>query len=213
MRITTILIIISLALLVSCNSNSNEKRNDTNTTNQNDSIAVKNNTNETSRQEITIEDTSFAYIVQTTIKKIANKNFTEINAEEIIFSPYPYLSEKSVKLNTEEISKLLNSDSVLFWGKYAGSGEDINLSFNDYYNKFVFDKKYDSIPPVLLNVENRGTYQNNIKEFIPGSFIAEFYSEGTEKYSNMDWTSLYLVFAKNKDKYTLKAIVHNSWTP
>ncbi len=205
-----VLNLIIVLVLMSCN-NTNTSNTSNNKTQNNKDTTVS----ETIKKDsVSIKkDTSFISVVNKTIDYIKNKRFNKIQmAETIRFSPKCFLSDENIKLSKNKINELINSDTTLVWGKYDGSGENIKMSFTDYYNKFIYDKDYKNISPVLNKITKRGNTANNIKEIYPNSFTAEFYIEGTEKYSNMDWTSLYLVFEKTNSEYYLIAIVHDSWS-
>ena len=81
---------------------------------------------------------------------------------------------------------------------YAGSGEPIQLSFPDYYAKFVYDVDYANAPQVSLNHRlSTGNSIDNSAEFYPGAMVVEYYFPGFDpQYGGMDWRSLRLIFSE-----------------
>lgn len=131
------------------------------------------------------------------------------------FSPYVYVElEKDQVFTKEEVAKLDENNEVYTWGNYDGSGEPIDLNFNDYYNRFVYDKDFAN-PHIIGNntVIGQGNTINNIQEAYAGGHFIEFHFTGFEEgYEGMDWRSLILVFEQHEGQWYLVGIAHNEWT-
>ena len=100
------------------------------------------------------------------------------------------------------------------WGHYDGSGEPIELNFNDYYERFIYDADFAN-PQVIGNdvAVSYGNAIDNTKEIYPNSHFIELHFKGLDpKYEGMDWRSLKLVFEQEDGKWYLVAIVHGEWT-
>jgi len=131
------------------------------------------------------------------------------------FSPYTYVDvNNDLVFTAEEIKTLLKSDKVYKWGKYDGSGEDIELTFEEYFSKFVYDKDFLNAEEVAYNrYIGRGNTLNNIFEVYPEGRMMEYYFSGFEpKYEGLDWESLKLVFEEKDGNWYLVGIVHDGWT-
>lgn len=135
------------------------------------------------------------------------------NEGKVRLSPYAMVDSMQNALNKIE---LYSSTSVeMAWGNFDGSGGPIQLSIDNYFKKFVYDHDYASDPKVQI-AYNRfigtGNSLNNLKAFYPNHSFVEYYYPGTDKYEQMDWSSLRLVFKKVGDTFLLVGIVHDQWT-
>lgn len=131
------------------------------------------------------------------------------------FSPYDYIDTETSKIFTVEDIKVLDkSNEVYTWGNYDGIGDPIELNFNDYYDKFVYDKDFANPQIVGNNVAiGQGNSIDNTKEVYPNSHFIEFHFKGFDpQYEGMDWESLKLVFEEENGTLYLVAIVHGQWT-
>ena len=130
------------------------------------------------------------------------------------FSPYPSLRASDLVFCPEQLDGLLDSSTLYTWGRYDGSGEPIELSFEDYHRRFVYDQDFFQPEIVGLNQEvSSGNAINNITEIFPDGMIVEYYFPGFDpQYGGMDWRSLRMVFVQEKGGWFLVALVHGEWT-
>lgn len=131
------------------------------------------------------------------------------------FSPYAYVNtETNLVFTADQIRKLPSDEKVYVWGSYDGSGEPIELSFADYYNKFVYDKDFLHAKEIGYNkILGKGNSLINISEVYPEAKFVEYHFPGFEpKYQGMDWESLRLVFEKKNSVWYLVGIIHDQWT-
>jgi hypothetical protein len=133
----------------------------------------------------------------------------------IRFSPYAFVKDTDQVFSAEQISAILSDGSVYPWGNYAGTGEPINLSFADYYSKFIYDVDFANAPQVSLNHRlSSGNSIDNAPEFYPGSMVVEYYFPGFDpQYSGMDWRSLKMIFTEANNTWYLAGLIHDEWTP
>lgn len=140
-------------------------------------------------------------------------------AKGVTFSPYADVSDESLNFSAADIKKL--DDTKLYhWGEFDGSGHPMNLSFSDYYNRFIYPADFINAERIGNNtIMGRGTTINTIAETYPnGKFIEynfDFPSSETNKNGlNMtgSWQSLRLVFEEADNEWYLVAIVHDCWT-
>jgi len=132
----------------------------------------------------------------------------------LLFSPYAYVGEDSYVVNKEAYLELLESDQLHIFGFYDGSGEPIELTFDEYYSKFIYNADYANAPQIAYNqFLASGNSLNNLKEVYPDAHFVEYYFSGFDKkYEGMDWQTLRLVFQKMDKQFYLIAIVHDQWT-
>lgn len=130
------------------------------------------------------------------------------------FSPYTYVeTEKDVVISKEELSTLPDGDKVFNWGFYDGSGEPIELTFEEYMSRFIYDYDFLNADEVLYDTKtDRGNTINNVFEVYPGSHVLEYHYKGTAEYDGMDWRSLKLVFEEKDGTWYLVGVVHDEWT-
>jgi hypothetical protein len=100
-------------------------------------------------------------------------------ADGVRFSPYSFVREEDLFFGAAEVAMLMDSPSQYLWGTFDGSGEAINMTFADYYARFVYDVDFASAPQVSINEElGKGTAMNNAAEFYPGAMIVEYHFPG-----------------------------------
>jgi hypothetical protein len=157
---------------------------------------------------------------QEIILALKNKNFERLSLfvypnEKLIFAPYCYIKPEFQAFSKIEVKNLYNNQEKYKWGNYNGAtSEEIEITFQDYYENFVYDQDFSQAEKISYNkVLGKGNMTNNIQDFFPDSIIVEYHFSGfNPEFEGMDWKSLRLVFVKfNKDWY-LKAIVHDNWT-
>lgn len=133
----------------------------------------------------------------------------------IRFSPYATIDmENDVVLSADEI-KNIRADSRSFnWGRYDGTGEEINKSFMGYFDEFVYDRDFLNAEMSAKNESiGSGNSINNIETAYPDAQYYEYHFPGfNPEYGGMDWVSLRLVFEEYQGEWYLVGIVHDQWT-
>jgi len=132
----------------------------------------------------------------------------------LLFSPYAYVNEPRDVYDKTSFLKLIKSSEKIIFGFYDGSGELIELTFDEYYSKFIYNADYANAPQIAYNqFLASGNSLNNLKEFFSNAHFVEYYFLGFDKkYEGMDWQTLRLVFQKMDKQFYLIAIVHDQWT-
>lgn len=152
------------------------------------------------------------------INALADRNLETVASfvhpqQGLRFSPYAFVQEEHQVFAAEELAGLLDSDAVYAWGQYDGTGDPIELTFEEYYEEFVYSADFANAEQVAVNERlGQGNTINNIPDFYPESSFVEYYIPGTEEYGGMDWESLRLVFLQEGDTWVLVGIVHDQWT-
>jgi hypothetical protein len=131
------------------------------------------------------------------------------------FSPYGYVQEDTdMVFGNDEIRELFLSEDLYTWGIWDGKGGPIDLTFSEYYERFIFDVDF-SDPHMIGNNVTIGTGNtiNNIQEIYPEGRYVEFHFTGfEEEFVGMDWRSLRLVFENLEGTWYLVGVVHDEWT-
>ena len=137
------------------------------------------------------------------------------------FSPYTYVQVgpdayggEDLVFGSAQLPRLLADSTVYHWGVYDGSGEPIDLSFQEYYDRFVYG--VDFARPDVVGLDEAVGWSsmiNNIAEVYPEAVTVEYHFEGFEsQYAGMDWQSLRLVLEEEGGVWYLVGIVHDEWT-
>lgn len=130
------------------------------------------------------------------------------------FSPYTFVRAEDQVFSPSAVANLPSDPTIYLWGAFDGSGEPIQYTFVQYYQRFVYD--VDFAQPDVLGLDRfvgSGNTINNIPGFYPGSVTVEYHFEGFDPlYGGMDWRSLRLVLQQHAGEWLLVGIVHDEWT-
>jgi len=159
-------------------------------------------------------------LTQTILEQIKNKNYSSLSQyahpdSGIRFSPYGYVNTATdIVIKPGQFRSMINDSTKLVWGHYDGSGDEIYLTFKEYFDKFVYN--VDFLNPEKLSINQsaaKGNSLNNIIKVYPNAEYTESYFSGFDKkYNGMDWQALRLVYKKQAGNYYLVGIVHDQWT-
>ncbi|AXM88629.1 hypothetical protein CI793_04405 [Anoxybacillus ayderensis] len=131
------------------------------------------------------------------------------------FSPYGHVDvQNDLQFSASQLPSLWASTQVYQWGVYDGSGDPIQFTFQDYFDRFVYDVDFAN-PHMIGNnvVVGTGNMINNIQQAYPNGSFIEFHFTGFDpQYSGMDWRSLRLVFEQENGQWKLVGIIHDEWT-
>jgi len=132
----------------------------------------------------------------------------------VLFSPYSHIEPGKHKVfSKDQLKGLLKSEEVYNWGEYDGSGDPIELTFAQYYDKFVYNHDFANVEKVAYNqIQPYGNTIVNISDVYPDGNFIEYYFPGTEPHDGMDWASLRLVFEEYNGQWYLVCIAHGQWT-
>lgn len=154
------------------------------------------------------------------IELIKNQDFTVLSEYidpdlGVRFSPYTHVDMTNDLVFTgNQLASLFTDTTTHTWGTADGSGEPIDLTFADYYTKFIYNHDFANAESTSYNAAlGHGNTINNIRDVYPTSIIVEYYFSGFDpQYDGMDWASLRLVFANKDNQWYLVGIVHDQWT-
>ncbi|MGM0397043.1 MAG: coiled-coil domain-containing protein [Bacillota bacterium] len=131
------------------------------------------------------------------------------------FSPYDYVDlQNDIVIQAAQFQNLVNSPVVNNWGEFDGTGDPINMTFDDYYDRFIYDADFAN-PEMIGNNYKIGTGNiiNNVDTKYPNGQFVEFHFTGFDpQYDGMDWRSLKLVFEDHNGAWHLVGIIHGEWT-
>ncbi|MCD8502820.1 MAG: hypothetical protein LRY71_15590 [Bacillaceae bacterium] len=133
----------------------------------------------------------------------------------LLFSPYSYVDkEEDLVFQAEEVAQLMSDDTVYTWGVFDGKGNPIEMTFQEYYERFVYDVDFVNAEEVSVNEQiSSGNTIDNSQEAFPDAEVVEFHFSGFDPdYAGMDWRSLRVVLEMEDDQWYIVAIIHDEWT-
>ena len=131
----------------------------------------------------------------------------------IRFSPYTWVENNHQVFSAAALPNLLSDNSVYFWGIEDGTGDNIDKTPQEYFDRFVTARDFTSPDDIQYNtVVARGSLLNNIPTFYPNAIFVEFYVEGTAQFGGLDWRSQYIVMEEYNGDWYVVAIVNGEWT-
>lgn len=154
------------------------------------------------------------------LQLLKNKNMSGLSKlahpeKGVLFSPYSHIDLKSdMVFSAAQIAVFFKSDSLINWGTYDGSGEEMQLSTQEYFEKFVYDLDFLNAEQKSFQrfVQSGNTLVNIDSVFNQGLYVDNYFSGEDPQYGGMDWRALRLVFEKHHAQFYLVAIAHGSWT-
>lgn len=136
-------------------------------------------------------------------------------SKDVRFSPYGYVNVAEDLMFTDlEVKVLMNDNTVYHWGLFDGSGLPIEMTFAEYYERFVYDEDYLNAVEKSVNQRlGQGNTLDNSMDVYPNGTVVEYYfPEIDPQYEGMDWRSLRLVLELDGGQWYLVGIIHDEWT-
>jgi hypothetical protein len=131
--------------------------------------------------------------------------------EGVRFTPYSYVdAQADVLLHADELRRAANDPTVRRWGSFDGSGTPIDMTFAQYYARFVFDVDFTKATDRPVDF-GENTQDNAAEVYGPSARIVELYWPGDQN-AGMDWRALRVVLEPKKGVYYVVGIVHAEWT-
>jgi hypothetical protein len=132
------------------------------------------------------------------------------------FSPSAHVRADADRVfSRAEIAALWNDAKTFTWGAADGTGDAFTLSFPAYYNRYVFGHDFTQAPKVAYTAApiRTGNTPSNLAAMYPDARWIEYHFPGFDpKYEGMDWSSLWLVFQRERDEWFLVGVVHGRWS-
>ena len=110
-------------------------------------------------------------------------------SQGIRFSPYAYVDvANDLVFQTSVFPQLINDTTVYTWGSYDGSGEPMSLTFEAYFDDFVYDADYLNPHVIGLNqIIGQGNSLVNLSTEYPNAEFVEFHFTGFDsQYQGID---------------------------
>jgi hypothetical protein len=135
-------------------------------------------------------------------------------ARGLRFSAYSYVSDEDLLFGPEKIRGLFDDPGVYNWGRFDGTGDPIQMTFAEYFGRFVYDVDFARPEKIGFNqFIGSGNTINNLPEFYPEAEFVEYHFSGFDpQYGGMDWRSLRLAFEQVEGEWYLVVVIHDEWT-
>ncbi len=133
----------------------------------------------------------------------------------VTFTPYSTVdSSCDLELNRRQIAALGWDDTTYLWGVSDGSGDPIQITGAQYFQRYVFNADYTTAPNVSVDqVGISGNALENVAEAYPEGRFVEYCFPGIDPELNgFDWCSLKLVFEVWENQWYLVGMIHGEWT-
>ncbi len=141
------------------------------------------------------------YLERESLDRLANKYFHPDKGVHF----YPFgLNTDGYAFSRSSVVEAMDDPTQLRWGEVNGT--PIQMSFQEYYKKYIYDLNYEKESLVNYNElyasGKSGLSFAQIEEKFPGCIFADYYKQGK---------SLILVFekAKNRKSWYISAVIHN----
>ncbi|MCP9752394.1 hypothetical protein [Ferruginibacter sp. HRS2-29] len=210
-------VILIIILLHSCNDNKTRENKNVTAPVTKDSVGAKPSPADSLKTApVSITETTKAIL--TLLQNKDHKSFSSYihPVEGIRFSPYACIDTATDHhFSATEFSSLLaQKNKKLIWGSYDGSGDDIKLTVDGYFQRFVYDADFLNAEKTSLNkMIGGGNSLNNLPKIYPDHEFTESYFSGFDKkLGGMDWVVLRLVYKRYEGKPYLVGVVHDQWT-
>jgi len=134
----------------------------------------------------------------------------------VVFTPYATINLSTDRRFSAEQLAILNLDTHSYiWGVYNGSGEPIELTVAEYFNRFIPAGDYLDASVVGVNrIVKSGNALENITDVFPDVKFVDFHIPGGDRDTpdEYSWSSLRLGFEEYESTLRLVVIVHSAWT-
>jgi hypothetical protein len=185
----------------------------------NEKANVSINTSNSVEDQFPMEPVDPQQTVTDVINLLKDKDLPRLAAyvhptEGVRFSPYGYVNtETDITMQASIVQNAFEEHGIFDWGSYDGSGQSIDLSFADYYEKFIYDHDFVNADQIGYNtIIGKGNTINNATEVYGDSYIADYHFKGTAANNFMDWSSLRIVLVEYNRDWVVVGIIHDQWT-
>lgn len=133
----------------------------------------------------------------------------------VTFTPYSTVEPRTdLNFSAAQIKSLAQDQTVYSWGFEDGRGDPIQMTAQQYYQRYVYDKDYTQAPEIGIDtIITAGNALENLIQVYSGCRFVDFsFSSSDPVNDGLDWSSLKLVFQMEEGRWYLVGIVHGEWT-
>lgn len=133
----------------------------------------------------------------------------------VTFTPYSTVEPDSDLTFTAEQVKGFGQDQTVYtWGFEDGRGDPIQMTAQQYFERYVYNHDYTQAPQIGIDrVITGGNALENLADAYPDSRFVDFCFPSNDPVNDgTDWSSLKLAFQSDGERWYLVAVVHGEWT-
>lgn len=133
----------------------------------------------------------------------------------VTFTPYSTVDpDSNLNFSAGQIRALAQDQNIYTWGFEDGRGEPIQMTFTQYFERYVYDRDYLQVPQLGVDhIMTGGNALENLAEIYEGCRYVDFSFPSSDPVNDgLDWSSLKLVFQPEAERWYLVGIVHGEWT-
>lgn len=132
----------------------------------------------------------------------------------VYFCPGATVNLRNNKVFTQyEVSNFRDDENSYVWGVSTNTGVPIEMTAEEYFSRYVYDKDYANAPIIGVNYAARtGNSLENLSEAFPNAKFVDLCFPGTEANEYHDWGLLRLCFEEYKGMQRLTAVIHSEYT-
>lgn len=133
----------------------------------------------------------------------------------VTFTPYSTVEpETDLTFTAGQIKNLAQDQNLYTWGFEDGRGDPIQMTFSQYFERYVYDRDYTQATEIGVDrIITGGNALENLTEAYPdGRFVDFCFPSADPVNDGLDWSSLKLVFQPEAEHWYLVGIVHGEWT-
>lgn len=132
----------------------------------------------------------------------------------LTYTPYSTVGEDDCTILKYDSFRAQGTDETCLWGFYDGSGEPIELTFEDYWDRFVWNTDYTEADTVTANqITLSGNAIENVAAAYKDCLFTEYAVKSLYGYEDgTDWSALKLVFCYYNGQWYLTGLIHGEWT-
>lgn len=133
----------------------------------------------------------------------------------VTFTPYSTVDpDGDLNFTAGQIQNLAQDSNVYTWGFEDGRGDPIQMTFPQYFERYVYDRDYIQVPELGVDrIMTGGNALENLTEVYEGCRFVDFSFPSFDPVNDgLDWSSLKLVFQPEGEHWYLVGIVHGEWT-
>ena len=166
-----------------------------------------------------VSDDELTDYVKDILKAIKDRDYEKLSTVVhpeygVIFTPYATITLDTDKCFTDkQVADFADNTKKYIWGIYDGSGEPIEMTPAEYFDRFVYDADFlNSSSFGIDEVLRVGNSLENIDEVFADARYVDCYIPDPKGETEPEWKSLRLVFEEYNGQLWLTAIVHSEYT-
>lgn len=155
------------------------------------------------------------------LKALSTQSFEDLimfqtEKKDIFFSPYlTFTKEDAACFSPTALAENKENNAILYWGVQDGTGDPLNLTVNQYFDRYVNRGDYLSEEVKILenDIQTLGNSMNVIPEVFPNhEYVSYNLPHDKDDAAEMSWKTLILVFERINNELKIKAVVNHEWT-